>query len=347
MPMQGVKLMDPAESHREGLFEMTDRNSLYAKMADKSNESLSPVFQQASCKMQRGANMPAEQQRQFLQMAFRSQDDREKRRTEMTNKSQCEALESNGSGDSWPASRLRSVVVPAAHKSHWVNTNLDCQNYSDDDGYAQAELPPPAQIGKRQLHVRRCYSGYESNKSDKESQSQSVKKKNGHKDRPKNKQSLSRSEEDGDQTCRLQRKRRGDHDLSKNRLIKYLSGHADDGSRRNFHQSHEKQVHKLVLGHFKRCDVSVDVSSKDRNGKTSNFSGKKHTKSRRSRFPSESDYSSSGTDSDEKPNDAGRRRCTENRSRRRDSHVPRKRISRRVAALTVIHWVMTMSVGRK
>ena len=319
MPMQGVKLMDPAESHREGLFEMTDPNSLYAKMADKSNESLSPVFQQASCKMQRGANMPAEQQRQFLQMAFRSQDDREKRRTEMTNKSQCEALESNGSGDSWPASRLRSVVVPAAHKSHWVSTNLDCQNYSDDDGYAQAELPPPAQIGKRQLHVRRCYSGYESDKSDKESQSQSVKKKNGHKDRPKNKQSLSRSEEDGDQTCRLQRNRRGDRDLSKNRLIKYLSGHADDGSRRNFHQSHEKQVHKLVRGHFKRRDASGDVNSKERNGKTSKFSGKKHTESRRSRFPSESDYSSSGTDNDEKPNDAGCRRCTENRSRRRYS----------------------------
>ena len=82
MPMQGVKLTDPAESHREGFFEMTGPNSRYAKMAHKSHELLSPVFQRASYRMERGGNMPHEQQRQFSQIAFRSQDSREKRRTE-------------------------------------------------------------------------------------------------------------------------------------------------------------------------------------------------------------------------------------------------------------------------
>jgi len=122
------------------------------------------------------------------------------------------------------------------------------------------------------LHERRYYSDYE---SDKENGRQSVNKKNGRKNRPKNKRSLSRYEEDGNETCRSQRKRRGDRDLSKNRLIKYgdLSGHADDGNRRNFRQSRDKQVHKSVRGHFKRRETSGDVSSKDRNGKTSKFSG--------------------------------------------------------------------------
>ena len=86
--------------------------------------------------------MLPEQQRQFSKIAFRSQDGHEKRRTEVTKKSQCETLESNGSENNWPASRLRSVVVPATHKSHWVSTNLHCLNYSNDDGYARAELPP-------------------------------------------------------------------------------------------------------------------------------------------------------------------------------------------------------------